>query len=94
VDLLGFALLRLIVSSAGKARTSQAMPFSTTRPKSPGWRGASRPKRRTSARASTGVLRPLGLLGHRLRHHRQPPRVVAVDHHRRRLPKMRALAAA
>jgi hypothetical protein len=43
----GSSLRRLIVSSAGMARTSQAMPPSTTRPKSPGCCGGFRPKRQT-----------------------------------------------
>ena len=43
----GSPFLRLSVGSASRARTSQAMPASVTRPKSPGWRGASSPKRTT-----------------------------------------------
>ena len=87
--------LRLLASRRPRsARTSQAMPFSTTRPKSPGRCGASRPKR-TTLRGDRLLAPALGLAPARRGTIAIDQRVVAVDHHHRAaLPKMRALAAA
>ena len=69
-------------SSLSCARTSHAMPCSTTRPKSPGRCGASSPKRITLRGLRLRRARLAGRLGRRgLGHHRRHRRVVAVDHH-------------
>ena len=74
----GACAQRLVGSAC--ARTSQAMPFSTTMPKSPGRCGASSPKRITRALDRLGMA---SLLRHGRGHHRLDQRVVAVDDHHR-----------